>query len=214
MKKRIRILLLEDVKTDAELVRQALRRGGVSFALRRVETEGEFLQELERHRPDVILSDHGFPEFDGFKALELAQGRCPEVPFIFVTGAMGEEVAVASFKNGATDYILKSRLSQLPRTVERALHEGEDRAARSRLEGERDQLIQELKDTLTRIKTLTGVLPICASCKSIHDQQHGWQPFEAYLQTHSEATLTHEICPTCLPKTPQDVSEGAQGRAE
>ncbi len=207
-------MLLEDVETDAELIRQALRRGGVSFALRRVETEGEFLHELERHRPDLILSDHGFPEFDGFKALELAQARCPEVPFIFVTGAMGEEVAVASFKNGAADYVLKSQLSQLPRVVERALHEGEDRAARRRLESERDQLIHELKDALTRIKTLTGVLPICASCKSVRDQQRGWQPLEAYLQTHSEATLTYEVCPECLLKTPPDLSDGTQARVE
>jgi hypothetical protein len=92
---------------------------------------------------------------------------------------------------------LKSRLTQLPHAVERALREVEGREARKQLERDRDQLIRELKETLTSVKLLTGLLPVCAVCNRIRDPQHGWQPMEAYLQTHSDATLTHELCPDC-----------------
>jgi PleD family two-component response regulator len=197
MKNKIRILLVEDVAADAELIREALLKGGLSFTLHRVETEADFLHELQRHPPDVILSDHGFPSFDGFKALELAQEHCAEIPFIFVTGSLGEEVAIASFNNGVADYVLKDRLLQLPPAIERALREMEDRAARKQLEAERDQLIQELKESLTQIKALTGLLPICAFCKKVRDHQSGWQHIETYLQNHSDAMLTHELCPEC-----------------
>lgn len=200
MKRIIRVLLVEDNDADFEMIRESLRQGGLSFILRHAANETDFMHELQEHSMDVILCDHGFPAFDGFKALELARTHHPEVPLIFVTGAMGEDVAIASFKNGATDYVLKSRLTQLPHAVERALREVDDRAARKQLERDRDQLIRELKETLAMIKPLTGLLPVCAVCKRIRDYQHGWQPMEAYLQTHSDAALAHELCPECETK--------------
>jgi DNA-binding NtrC family response regulator len=200
MRNTIRILLVEDDDADAEMIHAVLRQGGLPFILRHAANESDFTRELQQHAMDVILCDHGFPSFDGFKALELARTHYPEVPFIFVTGALGEDVAIASFKNGATDYILKSHLTQLPHAVERALREAEDRAARKQLEQDRDQLIRELKEVLTMIKPLTGLLPVCAVCKRIRDYQHGWQPMEAYLQTHADVALTHELCPECETK--------------
>ena len=200
MKKIIRILLVEDDNADVEMIREVLRQGGLSFILRHAAYETDFSLELQQHAMDVILCDHGFPAFDGFKALELARTHYPEVPFIFVTGALREDVAVASFKNGATDYVLKSRLTQLPHAIERALREAEDREARKQLEQDRDQLIRELKEALTLIKPLTGLLPVCAVCNRIRDHQQGWQPMEGYLQTHSDVTLTHELCPECETK--------------
>src|SRR5579862_5170603 len=151
MKRIIRILLIEDNDADVEMIRETLRQGGLSFILRHAGNEADFMRELQQHSMDLILCDHGFPSCDGFKARELARMHYPEVPFIFVTGALGEDVAIASFKNGATDYVLKSRLTQLPHAVERALREAEDRAARKQLERDRDQLIRELKETLTMI---------------------------------------------------------------
>ncbi len=200
MKRVIRILLVEDDAADVEMIRESLRQGGLSFILRHAANEMDFMHELQQHSMDVILCDHGFPSFDGFKALELARTHYPEVPFIFVTGALGEDVAIASFKNGAADYVLKSRLTRLSHAVERALREVDDRAARKQLERDRDQLIRELKEALTLIKPLTGLLPVCAVCKRIRDHQHGWQPMEAYLQTHSDVSLTHELCPECETK--------------
>jgi CheY-like chemotaxis protein len=208
MNDKIRILLVEDAAADAELIKHALHEAGLVFHCQRVDTRADFLHELQHHPPDVILSDHGLPTFDGFAAVAVARERCPDTPFIFVTGALGEEVAIASFQHGATDYVLKDRLSYLAPAIQRALREREERTARKRLEAERDELIHELKEALAQIKTLSGLLPICALCKKIRDHQRGWQPMEVYLQKHSDATLTHELCPECALKISPVVSMG------
>jgi PleD family two-component response regulator len=202
MKNAIGILIVEDVAADAELMELALLEDGLAVEVRRVDTEAGFRQQLAEDPPDLILSDHSFPSFDGFSALAIARTECPEVPFIFVTGALGEEVAIASFKQGATDYVLKDRLSLLAPAVRRALQEVEERASRRRAEGERDQLVRELQETLVEMKTLTGLLPVCALCKKIRHYQHGWQPLEQFLQQHTDAALSHELCPECAQKIP------------
>jgi PAS domain S-box-containing protein len=134
MKKEINILIIEDVPADVVLINHELRRGGLSFKAKRVGTRDEFLEELRRGPPDLILSDHGLPQFDGFSALAIAQKQCPEVPFLFVTGSMGEEVAIESLKSGATDYVLKNRLTGLMPAVTRALRLADEQ--RRRLEAE------------------------------------------------------------------------------
>src|SRR5205814_3353496 len=113
VKKEIRILMLEDNVADAELIRFALREGGLAFSLKRVDSKSAFLRVLEEHTPDVILLDYALPGFDGFSALTLAQETYPDIPFIFVTGTLGEEVVIEMLKSGATDYVLKTRLSRL-----------------------------------------------------------------------------------------------------
>ncbi|PWU09488.1 MAG: hypothetical protein C5B50_27305 [Verrucomicrobia bacterium] len=120
--------MLEDDEADAELTKFALRKGGVHFSVSRVETRAEYLKELESRPPSLILSDYSLPGFNGHDALGIAQKRCPETPFIFVTGTMGEEVAIETLKSGATDYVLKTRLSRLMPAVTRALREARDRA--------------------------------------------------------------------------------------
>src|SRR6266853_16449 len=135
VKKLLRILIIEDAVVDAELMNHELRNGGLDFRARRVETRDAFLRALEQDRPDLILSDHGLPSFDGFAALAIARETCPDVPFIFVTGSMGEEVAIKTFEGGATDYVLKSRLStNLFPAVRRALGEAEERVRRRQAE--------------------------------------------------------------------------------
>src|SRR5579884_2487504 len=103
--------MLEDSPADAELAGHTLRRGGVRFRHTRVDTEKDFIRELEENPPDVILSDYALPGFDGYAALGIAKKIAPKTPFIFVTGTMGEEVAIETLKNGATDYVLKHRLA-------------------------------------------------------------------------------------------------------
>lgn len=117
----LHILMLEDQPKDAELISDELRRAGLRFDATRVDTRDAFLREIERRRPDVILSDHGLPSFDGVTALSVAKRKCPEVPFVFVTGAMGEEFAIKIFENGATDYVLKHQLAELAPAIRRAL---------------------------------------------------------------------------------------------
>jgi signal transduction histidine kinase len=134
VKKEIRILMVEDEAADAELSRLALRKGGFHFSLVRVQTEADYARELDQRRPDVILSDYSLPSFNGHAALRIAQEKCPEVPFIFVTGTMGEEVAIETLKNGATDYVLKTRLTRLVPALQRALREAQERVDRQRAE--------------------------------------------------------------------------------
>ncbi|HEY0455441.1 MAG TPA: response regulator, partial [Verrucomicrobiae bacterium] len=134
MRKDIRILLLEDNAADAELIRYALRNGGLSFSLQRVESKAAFFREMEANTPDLILLDYSLPTFDGLSALNSAREQFPEIPFIFVTGTLGEEVVIEMLKSGATDYVLKNRLSRLVPAVMRALREKEERVERRRAE--------------------------------------------------------------------------------
>ncbi len=126
--------MLEDNAADAELIAHTLREGGIPSSNRRVETKPDYVRELEAGPPDMILSDYELPAFDGYKALAIAQKKCPEVPFIFVTGTLGEEVAIETLKHGATDYVIKTRLSRLVPSVQRALREAQERAERKRAE--------------------------------------------------------------------------------
>jgi PAS domain S-box-containing protein len=129
VKKEIRILYVEDVPADVVIVNHELRKAGLVFCSRRVDTKEAFLSELQHHPPDLILSDHGLPCFDGFTALAIARNKCPDVPFIFVTSSLGEEMTIATFEGGATDYVLKKNISKLVPAVQRALREAEERAA-------------------------------------------------------------------------------------
>lgn len=132
--KELFILILEDVPQDAAMIDLVLKKNEFSFRSQRVETRDEFLKCLQQ-KPDLILSDHGLPLFDSFMALKLARERAPEVPFIFVTGNLGEDMAIRTFESGATDYVLKSRLaSNLPLAVARALRETEERTLRQQAE--------------------------------------------------------------------------------
>lgn len=151
MKTEIHIIMLEDKETDAEVVAHALRKGGISFTSERVETRAAFAQALERAAPDLILSDYWLPAFDGYAALALAAEKCPDIPFIFVTGTLGEEVAIETLKKGATDYVLKHRLSRLVPSVQRALREAEERV-------ERRRTAEQLRQSHEQLRALTMYL--------------------------------------------------------
>jgi signal transduction histidine kinase len=140
----IRILILEDVPADAELIEYELRKAGISFLSHRVEDRESFLDSLSHFSPDIILSDYSLPAFDGGTAFEVAVEKVPDVPFVFVTGAVGEEFAVELLKNGATDIVLKDRLSRLPLCVKRALEEAEERSTRRKAEEELRRAHQRL----------------------------------------------------------------------
>ncbi|BCU07886.1 response regulator [Allochromatium tepidum] len=143
----LRLLLLEDNPADAELNERVLRRAGLVFESRRVETREDFLAALDDFRPDAILADFGLPSFDGLTALRLTRERAPERPFIFVTGALGEESAVELLHNGASDYILKDRLTRLPDALTRALTAARQGQALHRAE-------QELRESEARFRAL------------------------------------------------------------
>jgi PAS domain S-box-containing protein len=130
----LRILYLEDEPKDAELVQATLEAANVVCSVTRVETRPEFLGLLERGGFDLILADYTLPSFDGISALKMAKKVCPEVPFIFVSGTLEEEVGIEALKLGATDYLFKNRLGRIWPAVQRALREGEERTERKRAE--------------------------------------------------------------------------------
>ncbi len=132
----IRVLLTEDVQSDAELEVRELKRAGLRIKHRLVENEESFVEALREFSPDVILSDFSMPHFDGMSALAIARRQAPDTPFIFVSGTIGEEYAIRALKNGATDYVLKTNLVRLPAAIERALAEAAERRARRKIETE------------------------------------------------------------------------------
>jgi EAL domain-containing protein (putative c-di-GMP-specific phosphodiesterase class I)/CheY-like chemotaxis protein len=117
-----RVLLVEDVASDAELTVRELHKGGLQFIWRRVQTEVGLRRAIREFRPTLILSDFTLPQFDGMKALQVSRDIAPQTPFIFVSGSIGEERAVDALQQGATNYVLKSNLSRLVPAVTRALN--------------------------------------------------------------------------------------------
>ncbi len=140
----IRILHLEDSDLDAELVEAALDGLGRPYVIERVMDRPDFAATAQPGRHDLILADFVLPTFDGISALAIAREQCPDTPFVFVSGTLGEETAVEALKNGAVDYITKQRLERLPRTVLRALAEAQAKADKRRAEA----ALQALNDTL------------------------------------------------------------------
>ncbi|MGZ6230241.1 MAG: response regulator [Syntrophales bacterium] len=130
----LHILIVEDVPTDAELMEEELRAVGIEFVATRVDTAGSLVDALDRFSPDIILSDYSLPAFDGESALSIAREKAPGVPFIFVTGALGEDRAVDLLKRGATDFVLKDRLNRIPLCIKRALEEVEEKKRRQQAE--------------------------------------------------------------------------------
>lgn len=375
MNEDLRLLIVEDVPTDAELMERELRRAGMSFSSRLVQTRQDFVNELTRFTPDLILVDYTLPGFDGLTALDLAVQSAPHVPVIFVSGTIGEERAIETVKRGATDYVLKDRLSRLAPAARRALDEMRERAERLRAEealaasearyraivedqvelvcrtlpsgtitfvndsfcryfgrlraevvgqqllafihsddraemervvaqldaahpvavgesrawppegemhwifwtvrlitdeqgrpaefqtvgtdvterkrmeeelgryrehleqlvqertkelqisnkrlreevaqrirvqAEREKLITELQEAMASIKTLKGLIPICASCKKVRNDQGYWQQVEVYVRDHTEADFSHGLCPECAKKFYPEYYEGEE----
>lgn len=151
MNEELKVLILEDVEFDAELMEYEMRREGLKFTSQRVETEKDFIRELDDLRPDVILVDHSLPQFDGVSALEITKRRSPLTPFIFVSGKIGDEFAVDMLKKGATDYVFKNNLTKLVPAIKRAIAERNEleELKRSKIElqnalKEKEMLLKEI----------------------------------------------------------------------
>jgi PleD family two-component response regulator len=225
MKDNVRILILEDTASDAALMEYELQSAGLDFVSRIVSNRKDYLAELDNFSPDIILSDYNLPQYDGVKALNDVRAKLPDIPFILVTGAIGENLAIDIFINGANDYVMKNRLQRLAPAVQRALEEAGEIKARKEAETalrkahdeleiqikqrtaelrieieERKRTEESLREALSRIKTLSGLLPICASCKKIRDNNGTWIHIESYIKNNTDADFTHGVCPECAIK--------------
>jgi diguanylate cyclase (GGDEF)-like protein/PAS domain S-box-containing protein len=140
IERRLHILNLEDDPLDTDLIHAKLAEAGVGCEILRVQDRAAFVAALEQGAFDLILADHSLPAFDGLSALKVAREIKPEVPFVFVSGTLDEEVAIESLKNGATDYVLKHRMERLAPAVEHSVRVAAERAKRERAEEERARL--------------------------------------------------------------------------
>ena len=320
MNKPLRVLLVEDSEVDADLLMRFLQKSGYQTSCRRVDAADQLAAALQSAAWDIVLCDWRMPGFDALQALEQIKTSGQELPFIIVSGTIGEDSAVEAMRAGAHDYVMKSHLARLAPAIERELREAELRRERQRMqaknfhlaaivdssedaiisitldgnvlswnkgaehlhgypapevlgrsisivvppvcyaelpdifqrvgrgefierfetvrvskdgtlldvsltispvrndadqvvgasiiarditakkreEAERQQMIEELNEALTHVKTLTGLLPICAGCKKIRDKQGEWEHIENYVKARSNAEFTHSICPDCV----------------
>jgi CheY-like chemotaxis protein len=150
------IVILDDSEFDATLIQYELKKAGLSFEARWVDGRDDFLRTLRERTPDVILSDFHLPQFDGAEALRIAAEELPSTPFIFVSGKIGEERAVEMLRAGATDYVLKDRLSRLPAAVVSAVEKAEMQRSRRQWEDERLQAAADISQLLSIVSA--GVL--------------------------------------------------------
>jgi PAS domain S-box-containing protein len=188
MDKELRILILEDVVTDAELMEHELRKRGIIFSSRCVQTKKAFLKELKDFTPDIILADYSLPQFDCISALEIAKEKCPAVPFIIVSGIIGEELAVETIKYGATDYVFKQRLSRLAPSVRRALTEAEELAECKRAEealreseGKLNAMLQSIGDHMSMMDKDLNIIWANETAKKLFGNDVvGKKCYEAY----------------------------------
>lgn len=320
MSKLLRVLIIEDSEDDTALLLRELQHGGYAPTFERVDTPEAMSKALDQQKWELVLADWSMPRFSGLTALDLLKSKGLDVPFIIVSGVIGEETAVVAMKAGAHDYLMKHNLKRLCPAIERELREARERRARKRAEealresearlelvmeqlpaiiwitdtklritfvkgtglvplkldldqligttipeyflddpdrppltahqvalrGEpcscemnirgrwlqahiepmrapdgiitgclgialditarkqaeesREKLILALQDALDNIKTLRGLLPICASCNKIRDGQGYWDHIESYIKAHTDANFTHSICPECTRK--------------
>jgi len=176
MRHPLRILSIEDDPNDTKLIQDLLETEGVVCEVTRVDTQAELLAAVEQGGIDLILADYTLPSFDGIAALKFAMKACPEVPFLFVSGTLGEEVAIEALKIGATDYILKTRLSRLVPSVQRALREATQRAERKRAE----ESLRQNETYLAEAQRLsrTGSFGLNRSSGEIYWSEESYKIFE------------------------------------
>jgi DNA-binding response OmpR family regulator len=194
--KPIRILLVEDDAEDARLYQVMLKNEAPEeFQLLRVGRLADALAALKGNGCDLVLSDLGLPDSQGLPTFLSLKAQAPKVPIVVLSGREDEEFAVKAVQEGAQDYLVKGQVSGplLARSIRYAVE-------RKRIESERDRLITELQEALTKVKLLSGLLPICAWCKKVRDDQNYWQEVECYVASHCEARFTHGICPPCMEK--------------
>ncbi len=150
----LHVLIVEDSENDTLLLARELRSGGYDLTYERVDSLEGMKAALERQEWDVVLSDYSMPDFRGTDALLLLREKDPDTPFIYVSGTIGEDMAVAAMKAGANDYVLKGNLKRLIPAIRRELRDAEARRQRNRLQEERDRLFEETQRNLKRIRAL------------------------------------------------------------
>src|ERR1700681_3278162 len=212
MRQPLRILWVEDDPKDAELIQDLLATEGMVCEVTRVDTEAALLACVEQGGIDLILADYSLPSFDGISALKFAMKACPDVPFIFVSGTLGEEVAIEALKIGATDYVLKTSLSRLVPSVVRALREATQKAERKRAE----EALRQSETYLAEAQRLsrTGSFGWNVSSGEIYWSEETYKIFEYDRSVKPTLELTFQrIHPDDRDRVQQTIDRASKARA-
>lgn len=188
--KRIKLLVVEDNPDDAELLRRKLRDAKGAYI--EMELAGRLSTALERLAAesfDVVVSDLGLPDSQGFETFLSLHNQNPDIPIIVLTGYSDENLAINAVQSGAQDYLVKGQVdgNLLVRSIRYSI--------------ERQKLLGQFEKSLKEIKTLRGLIPMCAWCRRMRDDKGYWKRVETYVEEHTEASFTHGICPECLKKS-------------
>jgi CheY-like chemotaxis protein len=192
----LRVLLIEDNPADARMIHEMLK--GLRDGVLELETADKLstgLLRLADGERDVVLLDLSLPDSQGFDTFLKIREKAGAVPIVLLTGLDDEALAARAVHEGAQDYLIKGQVDG--HLLSRAL----------RYAIERNKLVRELQDALAKVKTLSGMIPICAWCRKIRDDKGYWDQVEAYIESRSNATFTHGICPECAAK----IKGGKQG---
>ena len=192
----IRVLLVDDDHDDYAIMRDLFIEIEVGkFRLEWVDTYDAAIEKMLRNEHDVYLVDYLLGERNGLELLKEAIKEGCKAPIILLTGKGAREVDMAAMKAGASDYLDKSEIGAplIERSIRYAIE-------RKRTLEEQIRLISQLQEALAKVKQLSGLLPMCASCKKIRDDNGYWNQLEAYISDHSEADFSHGICPECVKK--------------
>jgi DNA-binding NtrC family response regulator len=192
----IKVLLIEDNPGDVALLRMLLSRAkGVSIEVEHSDKLSSALAFLAGEKVDVILSDLGLPDSHDINTFVSLHALYPDIPVIVLTGLDDEALATEAVRKGAQDYLVKGKVDSglLVKTIRYSI--------------ERQKLITTLEKSLKEIRTLRGLLPMCAWCKNVRDDKGYWKRVETYIEEHTDASFTHGICPQCLKRIDPETFE-------
>jgi DNA-binding response OmpR family regulator len=194
--KTCKALLIEDNPADAHLIMEILKEEpDNAMEILHVSDLTHGLQALAGGGIDVVLLDLTLPDSAGYNTFVMLHEHVSTIPVIVLTGMDDKDLAIRIVKEGAQDYLVKSLVdyTMLARSIRYSIERKQSLL-------EKDRLIGQLRETLADVKTLSGLLPICASCKHIRDDKGYWHQVESYIQEHSSAVFTHGLCPKCSQK--------------
>jgi CheY-like chemotaxis protein len=202
----IKILMVEDNKSDAMLIQEMLyeaadtKREDFHYELISKGRLGDATDYLGKNKVDVILLDLSLPDSSSSNTVRKILDQENNTPVIVLTGLDDETTTIQALQNGAQDYLNKNQVDSilLARSIKYAIE-------RFNNVREKERLIKELQDALENVKTLSGLLPICANCKDIRTDDGYWIQVESYFKTRSNLKFTHGICPDCLKKLYPDL---------
>ena len=215
----LRILLIEDNLGDADLVREILDDvTDTDIELTHVEQLQQGIERLKAGAFDVILLDLSLPDAQGADTITQTHATSFDVPIVVLTGMNDEESAIAALRLGVQEYLIKGDLQEAGNTIKAPISSRRLMSAmrhaieRKRLENDKARLILELSEALANVKTLSDLLPICAGCKQIRDDNGYWSQVEAYISAHLDVGFSHSMCPGCMEKWYGDQLREIEGR--